>query len=239
MKNNYFILLSVFLLSACDNSSDCPEPTPENYQIETPYYIGQYVDGQIGLSPIKQTTPAFPGQRLDDHGVQLEIVEPVYYQDPFFKVSTDAGYFLWAAERYGDFNEHYFWDTYFIHIGTVALYFQIESIEVTSDKAWDAAHPAGASLGDLIEFSVFSYADYIDNDYQTTDEIGKGNWKRKTLCEMTPADFRLIEPKVAFYFMKDPDVIDQHRLKFRFKLKYAYPPLEQTIKVECIPTKSI
>lgn len=236
MKNNYFILLSIFLLSACDNSSDCPEPTPENYQIETPYYIGQYVDGQIGLSPIKQTTPAFPGQRLDDHGVRLEIVGPVYYQDPFFEVATHAGYFLWAAERYGDYNEEYFSTSYDLHSDVTALYFEFESIEVTSDKAWDAAHPAGASLGDLIEFSVFSYADYIDNDYQLTGDIG--NWKLKMLSEMTPEDFRLVKPAIEFYFKKDPDVIDRHRLTFKFQLGYTLPQ-EQIIVIDCIQTKSI
>lgn len=102
MKTTLLFLLSMLLLSSCDDNSTNPQPEPENYQFQTPYFIGQYVDGQIGLSLIKQTLPHYPGQRLDDHGVQLEIVDPVYYQDPFFEVATNAGYFLWAAERYGD-----------------------------------------------------------------------------------------------------------------------------------------
>ena len=96
--------------------------------------------------------------------------------------------------------------------------------------------PAGASLGDLIEFSVFSYADYIDNDYQLTGDIG--NWKLKMLSEMTPKDFRLVKPSIEFYFKKDPDVIDRHRLTFKFQLGYTLPQ-EQIIVIDCIPTKSI
>lgn len=234
MKNIYLSLLSVFLVSACNNGSECPEPTPGNYQMETPYFIGQYVDGQIGLSPIKQTIPLFSGQRLDDHGVKLEIVDPVYFQDPFFKISTDAGYFLWAAERYGDWNEAYFSTSYDFHISTVALYFEIESIKVTSNKDWDAAHPAGTSLNDLIEFKVYSYADYIAGGYTGLD----GEWETKILSEMTADDFKLIKPSIEFYFKKNPEVIDQHRLTFRFQLGYTFP-MEQIITIDCIPTKDI
>lgn len=232
MKKLCPVLCLLAMLCACDNSSDCPGPTPVNYQMETPYFIGQYVDGQIGLSLIKQTLPLYAGQRLDDHGVRLEIVDPVYYQDPFFEVATNAGYFLWAAERFGDWNEAYFSTSYDLHIGTTALYFEIESIEVTSDKDWDAAHPAGTSLNDLIEFRVFSYADYIDGGY--TGSVG--DWETKTLSEMTTDDFKLIKPGIEFYFKHNPEVIDQHRLTFRFQLGYTLPQ-EQTITIDCIPTK--
>ncbi len=236
MKNTLLLLLSLSFLSACDNNSDCPGPDLGDYQFQTPYFIGQYVDGPIALSLIKQTSPLYPGQRLDDHGVRLEIVDPVYFQDPFFKVASNAGYFIWAAERYGDYKKDCFWSSYDLHIGVVALNFQIESIVVTSNKAWDASHPAGESLNDLIEFAVFSYADFVDSGYSLLGNVG--DWKLKLLSEMTPEDFRLIKPSVEFYFKKNPDVIDQHRLKFQFKLKYTYPPLEPVIKIDCTPTRT-
>ena len=74
---------------------------------------------------------------------------------------------------------------------------------MTSNKAWDEAHPAGTLLNDLIELSVLSYADHIDNGYQ--GEIG---WEAKKLSEMTTEDFRLISPEFSFYFKKTPDVIE-------------------------------
>ena len=160
----------------------------------TPFYIGQYADGKFGLSIIKQTDPLYPGQRLDDQGIRFEIVDPVYYQDPFLKVSNNAGLFLWAAERYGDRRETYFDTSYYLHIGIIALYIEILSIDVTSNKAWDEAHPAGTLLNDLIELSIFSYADYIDNGYQ-----GEISWEAKKLSEVTTEDFRLISPEFSFY----------------------------------------
>lgn len=104
---------------------------------------------------------------------------------------------------------------------------------MTSNKAWDAAHPAGTLLNDLIELSVLSYADHIDNGYQ--GEIG---WEAKKLSEMTTEDFRLIRPEFSFYFKKTPDVIDEHRLKFKIKVKFTFPE-EQVYEISCIPTRSI
>ena len=234
MKNILAIFASLFLFTACDKDDNpWPNPGPGDYRLSTPFYIGQYADGKFGLSIIKQTDPLYPGQRLDDQGIRFEIVDPVYYQDPFLKVSNNAGLFLWAAERYGDRRETYFDTSDYLHIGIIALYIEILSIDVTSNKAWDEAHPAGTLLNDLIELSIFSYADYIDNGYQ-----GEISWEAKKLSEVTTEDFRLISPEFSFYFKKTPDVIDEHRLKFKIRMKFAFPE-EQVYEISCIPTRSI
>jgi len=84
MKNILAIFASLFLFTACDKDDNpWPNPGPGDYRLSTPFYI---VNAREGNSPppiTRQPDPLYPGQRLDDQGIRFEIVDPVYYQDPF------------------------------------------------------------------------------------------------------------------------------------------------------------
>lgn len=101
------------------------------------------------------------------------------HRDLFY---NDMVMFSWWADSYGvprDSVRSYY---------NIASFADILSIDVTTETAWDDAHPAGASLNDIIVFSGTSFRDYILGGY-----IGrKLNPIKKCLSDMTAFDYQLV-----------------------------------------------
>lgn len=81
----------------------------------------------------------------------------------------------------------------------------IESLNVTSSEPWDAKHPAGTSLNDIIIFSGRPYQQFIDSNYDSI-YIRRPIYKfEKRLSDMQPRDFYLtISPGFELKFTEKP-----------------------------------
>jgi hypothetical protein len=104
---------------------------------------------------------------------------------------------------------------------------EFTAIEVVSDLDWDADHPAGTSLADIITFLGSSpyrfiqsgYADVYDwanapDEYLMLDlGYGPGSWPiEKRLTELTREDLTLLDTKFILRFDTMPTLEQEHNL---------------------------
>lgn len=82
-------------------------------------------------------------------------------------------------------------DDIFCHF---ALARGIKQIDVVSDKDFDAHHPAGKSLNDIVKFIGFSYAQYLAPDVNKKGvDVAKISPIEKSCGELTALDLKLID----------------------------------------------
>ena len=110
------------------------------------------------------------------------------------------------------------------------------SISVVSDSDFDAEHPAGSELGDVIRYASYSPKKYIDSGYTeefdwvyseglaravyASDALARGvptaleHPAEKLVSELTPADLTLLSTKSlgAMQFERLPTLSQTHRL---------------------------
>ena len=79
--------------------------------------------------------------------------------------------------------------------GIIAFADNFTGIKVTSDKDWSAEYPAGTSLNDKMGVRYVSYAEYIENDYHSYSDLGKGKdiLFDKPLAALQPDELRVGE----------------------------------------------
>lgn len=102
----------------------------------------------------------------------------------------------------------------------IALGRDYTAIHVVCDKAIDDAHPAGASLNNIIKLCAVSYSDFIASGYDAAFRTpekpiefaalsldnGIGAMPIfKLLSELDKDDFRLIDPEMYLYLPKKPN----------------------------------
>lgn len=85
----------------------------------------------------------------------------------------------------------------------------IDALDVRSDRAWDQTHPAGSPLDDVIWVRAFSYGPYVRSGYQGVRDTEI----YKPLGELKKGDLSMIEiGSVSFCFPEPPADRDEHRL---------------------------
>lgn len=129
------------------------------------------------------------------------------------------------ASRYGDtdYNGPISFSTY----GPGAYMFfseVIKSISVVSDADYDAEHPAGTPLDDIIYFDGSTPYYYIQNGYKAPPDMEadqKSRYTRiyKRLSEINDGDLILISVFGNFEFKALPTESNTHKLKFVFALE--------------------
>lgn len=84
-----------------------------------------------------------------------------------------------------------------------ALLNEVTAIDITSAQAWDARHPAGSSLADIVRLKTQSYKQYIRSGYDDSiledpiDPIDQDDyrtrlmWQEMLLSDMAVEDFEL------------------------------------------------
>ena len=94
----------------------------------------------------------------------------------------------------------------------MCTYPHFAAINVYSNKDFDANHPAGTPLNDLMTISYCTAASYIASGY-TADSL---RWEEvvKPLNELGSDDLKFDLENILLRFTKDPDVISTHKLKF-------------------------
>lgn len=138
---NLFLALSTLLVLGA-----CSETEPDGIMTE-PNYVSRYLVPN-SISTIHCSLDNDSVQALDSNMVlRIEIVGDETDAEFYSKKFGDRSY-----NRYPEFT-------------TIALTQAMNSIDITCDQAYDAEHPAGTSLSDLLVYQVFSYATVIANNY--------------------------------------------------------------------------
>ena len=100
----------------------------------------------------------------------------------------------------------------------IAYYPYIISIDLFSDMDFDAEHPAGSSLGDIVSLSYCTASDYIESRYRTMNPLYP---KTRKLSEITEKDLRLLISGVYIgpaRFEKSPDNPGEYNMTIRLTL---------------------
>lgn len=231
---SYFLFgLTVFLFSACDKE-DGPSPR-EPYQYWTPYTIAEYLDGELTLETIKQETPDYTGQRLDDEGIQLIFQNTVLYQDPNLREPQNTEQYLECAVKNGDIREKEFLLPYNYPSTKRAFAFNWRTLTVTSNKRYDSAHPAGQPLNDLIEFNGLTFGPYIMSGYNK--QVQEFNYICKLLSDCSSQELSMLSANTwdfpRLYFLKSPDQKEEHTITVRLEADYGASV--RTASIRCIP----
>lgn len=179
MKN--YLYLSLFLLLAAAGCSEASEPEDGNvniapYYVEADHYVlGFYEPGRIeaevdhaqqGVRNIYLWgSEAGAAERDETHPVCVHVNS----------TGADAELYEQLCDRYGDRHKHLFVITgeerrLDRQIGYFYPAYSLVSIEVTAEEAYDAGHPAGASLNDLCRLYSASPRAYIAAGCETLEE---------------------------------------------------------------------
>lgn len=80
----------------------------------------------------------------------------------------------------------------------------IESIEITCNRDWDALHPAGSSLNDIVLYMGHTLKPFIESGYDPA--VSKSVSVVKLLSDMTPSDFELNVYALDYYQTASPAI---------------------------------
>lgn len=140
----------------------------------------------------------------------IYLEDQVYFQNSDEPGAQNSDKFLPLAERNNDMKANSFLPEG-MGLGYSAFADNFASIQVVSDKEWDADHPAGKSLNDKILLRYQSYADYVRNNYTLT-LYDCPETKAVLLSEVLPGDLWMIlcpvgpdtEYAPTLYFTESP-----------------------------------
>ncbi|WP_418451207.1 hypothetical protein [Alistipes sp.] len=235
MKNAFLFLFCVSLISACEKDDGPSYPAP--YQYFSPHTIADYLDGDLTLETIKKQEPDWFSTTCNDEGLRLVFRNTVLYQDPNLEEPVNTEQYLECALKNGDTKSNDMLLPYNYPSTKHAFAFNCRSITVTSNKRFDANHPAGAPLNDLLILCVTTYGPHILSGYDP--EVEEFRNVCKMLSEVTPEELSIVSADgwswPMLYFSKYPDEVQKHKITVRIEADYGAPV--RTATVECIPTK--
>ena len=100
----------------------------------------------------------------------------------------------------------------------VSYYPNFASINIVSDMDFDAEHPAGTSLNDVMWIAFRSYYDYIASNYTSKVPYSANEGEReyfKKLEELSSDELRLLcHNTLGCAFRKYPDELKEHTITF-------------------------
>lgn len=101
------------------------------------------------------------------------------------------------------------------------------TLDVTSDEPYDATHPSGTSLADIIDIYAYSAKEMIDNGYDYWSVCEKGeiydnaiNFGKKldmSLTQFNEEYRKLIADNIKLRFKTAPDVTSTHRFTVTYR----------------------
>ena len=149
----YLLIAAALCMSACDSD----EPIVTEAMI-VKYYIGEYSAGNYRLYACENKQSDFISE------IRLGLEETILYQLPERLNALNPEEFLRIAERNGDtdFN-NYVWGVSFFSRRVFADNYG--SVHLTSDRDWDALHPAGTYLDDIVSWVAYTYSEFIRSGY--------------------------------------------------------------------------
>ena len=192
MKTKLFLIAACALFAGCKNGNgNCDIEELDNRPVSKTYITVYIIPEGFALLP-NYFTPETNVFRITFYG---EVVSN----------DRNSALFNSIAERIGDTN----WNRPLSNgppVGTVGKI--ITSINVVSDTDFDADHPSGIPLNDLISFYGHTPYYFIQNGY-------KGNEYKiinKKISELGENELVFIVPDPPISFIKLPDVQMNHRI---------------------------
>ncbi len=96
-----------------------------------------------------------------------------------------------------------------------AHYPNISDILITSDKDFDASHPAGTSLNDCVTVELKNYYNYVVGGYMSSDQ--PSCYYNGLASEVHENNLKMLTHGLGSYsFVKQPDASGVHKLTFAY-----------------------
>lgn len=160
MKNS---LKTIILAAAALMCAGCATELIPGVYITGPY-IQNYYDGELSVYVNQGPTAGLP---MVSVGVNLNGDVPVTV---YGRNSNDTEKYYELCEKHSDmsFNGD---DRYFDNPAKRCFAHDLASIELVSDSDFDASHPAGSSLLDIMNYSASSLTRWIRNGYRMSSFV--------------------------------------------------------------------
>ncbi len=185
MKKIGFLLLCTGFFLSCNKEQDNTLPIQ--------HFIPYYLEGTYTLDALEDRT-----------GMVLSIGEEGLKRVPSPDIQTAGDQarerYLQIAERNGDMT--YNRPAYYEWPNRYALADNFQSLSVTSDKNWDADHPAGTPLDDIMEFCAWSYAQFIHSQYYGNEY----NSVRGRLDQLNADQMQILDYELYIYLPDLPKI---------------------------------
>ena len=202
MKTKLFFILSYTLFAGCVKVIENSKPSaPVSGSVFSETYITGYI------IPESFTLP--PYIFLSD-GKSGQIVKPgtviyIWFYGERCSADVNSALFNSIAKRIRDKN----WNKYHFNGPVIALGKIITSVSVISDANFDADHPVGTSLNDLVDFHGSTAYHFIQNGYKGNER----EYINKKISDLTENDLPfLINWDLSIEFTKLPDVQMNHKI---------------------------
>lgn len=193
MKKYLFCLIAAMVFMGCSNEDGKISGAERSSHFITHFVVVDNIECSIGNNPF---------------------VAPVVYIRCGGKILHDGQYgngFTLLQEMYGDTS----FTGSTVPFSNGAYAYPIDKISVITDNDFDAEHPAGTAIDDIVKLKFASYEPFISNGYQypEVDEsavLGGGlvSMGEFFLTEINREMSKLISAKKSpsLKFMKEPDV---------------------------------
>ena len=141
------------------------------------------------------------------------------------QLPADKEKFAYLANKHNDTSwNQWVYMPFLVTDVAVALIHDYTSIQITSDADFDEEHPAGASLGDIIEFQGHTYKPLLDRQYlYSTGSLWYDPTEvKKVLNTLTWEDLAVLTkfergvPDFRFNFLSLPTASKVHTFKIKF-----------------------
>lgn len=209
MKRLLFISIMVGLMAVSCNDKDGNEPIRcVGELVFVKSYLNSYASAPWQLKFWKADyTYVYTPHNFHLNFIPTELKE---YTNPELGGMPSSGKFLQLAERNGD-RTYDQWIYTTEGFGACADNYK-EIRMVCLNRAWDAAHPAGALLNDLMEVKFSTCGDYVRNGYQAREPYIVGEtyksynaYRKMPMTELTPAFLEMVGYEFTFYFAELPE----------------------------------
>lgn len=147
---------------------------------------------------------------------------------------TLKGNVITSGKNFDDLSTYYndlTYNRYTVCGPRIAISDSIYKIEVRTLEDFDALHPAGSDISDLIECQYISYYDYIQSGYKKENkDIGQSldmqeysgiegaKMLKNELTKMNYSNTKLIAPNFLLKFKKEPEKKDKLRFYLVFNM---------------------
>ena len=170
IKLLFCAVVSVALFYGCDNNDDNIIPGKPPKKLENAYISNYVIVDQLRYFYMSDTYDSIP---TDPH-IQFWLVGRSCSDDELEKLSREYGDTTYNGNKIR---------SYFV--GPVVSD-SIKKIDVTCRSDYDAQHPKGTSLADIVLFCGHSYYNFIHNGYTVAD-AEKNKPENENLCKFVEA----------------------------------------------------
>ena len=241
MKKFLFLAFVAFALCSCGDSSNAIDEITDNTTDDTHNDEQiQYVENEV--------SNYFIQKYLIPSEIEVKCVEGILYLDVRgYKYYTFKGHPTFEkAKEFAEFYGDTFFNRAIIPGGKSCLAYPINKITICCDKEFDAEHPKGRPLDDIVNLEFETVYEYIKNGYRLPAEIPNENRRGNdtvahllcfknitaevaTLVNIFPFNGQMINVTPLIYFASQPETSGEYTFTLEmiingetFKTEFSY-----------------